>query len=172
MDITQRAKKIKLLLLDVDGVLTDGRLVLGSRDDIKHFHVHDGFGVYLLKKAGIKCAIITAKDSAAVRRRSKAMGVDRLYAGRHYKIEALSDIIKSFRVREEEICFVGDDLIDLPIQKRVGLAVAVPGSVDDVKKSAHYKTVKEGGAGAVREVCEMLLKAQGKWESVTEVYRV
>ncbi|NQT22253.1 MAG: HAD hydrolase family protein [Candidatus Omnitrophica bacterium] len=170
-DVIERAKKIKLLLLDVDGVLTDGRIIYGDYgDEIKNFDVNDGLGVMLVKRAGLKCAIITAKSSRIVKKRAKLMGVDKVYGDYHYKIEALPDILRRFAVKEEEICFVGDDIIDIPILKRIGLAICVPNAMDDVKKIAHHTTEKMGGRGAVREVCELLLKVQGKWEEATKRY--
>lgn len=170
MDITERAAKIKLLLLDVDGVLTDGRVTLGNYgDEIKSFGINDGFGIMLLKRAGLKCAIMTAKSSRIVKIRVKHLKIDKVYEN-HYKIKSLRGIIRFFKVKEEEICFVGDDLIDIPILKRAGLAVAVPNAVGEVKEITHYVTKKPGGHGAVREVCEIILKSQGKWEGVTKKY--
>ncbi len=170
MYIQERAKRIKLLLLDVDGVLTDGRIVVGNYgDEIKNFNVNDGLGILLLKRAKIKCAIITAKLSRIVKIRAKHLSIDRLYEN-HYKIKSLRDIKRRFRVKEEEICFVGDDLIDIPILKRVGFAVAVPNAITDVKNVCHYTTQARGGHGAVREVCEIILKSQEKWDEVTRRY--
>lgn len=171
MDITERAKKIKLLLLDVDGVLTDGRIIYGDYgDEIKNFDVNDGLGMMLIKKAGLKCVIITAKGSRVVAKRARVLKVDKVYSNFHYKIMALGMIMKKFKVEKDEICFVGDDIIDIPILKRIGLAIAVPNATDEVKNTAHYITKKRGGRGAVREVCELLLKSQGKWGSVTRAY--
>ncbi|UCD55084.1 MAG: HAD-IIIA family hydrolase [Candidatus Omnitrophota bacterium] len=170
MDITERAKKIKLLLLDVDGVLTDGKIIIGNYgDEIKNFDVKDGLGVVLLKKAGLYAAIITARNSRIVKIRARQIGIDKIYEN-HYKIKSLRDIKKRFRVKEEEICFVGDDLIDIPILKRIGFAVAVPNAVKDTKDTAHYITKNPGGRGAVREICEIILKAQGKWEKIAKRY--
>lgn len=170
-NITERAKKIKLLLLDVDGVLTDGRIIYGTYgDELKNFDVNDGLGVMLVKRAGIRCAIITAKGSTVVKKRARDLRVDKIYSNFHYKIRALKSITRKFRIKNEEICFVGDDIIDMPILKRVGLAVAVPNAMDEVKEIAHYITKKTGGRGAVREVCDILLKAQGKWTEVTRKY--
>ncbi len=170
-DITEQAKKIKLLVLDVDGVLTDGRIIYGDYgDELKNFDVNDGLGMMLLKRAGLKCVIVTARGSRIVKKRAKVLKVDKVYSDFHYKIKALKDIMKRFRVKNEEICFIGDDIIDVPVLKRIGLAVAVPNAMDEVKEIAHYITKKNGGRGAVREVCDILLKAQGKWEKVTEKY--
>ena len=170
MDITERAKKIKLLLLDVDGVLTDGKIIIGNYgDEIKNFDVKDGLGVVLLRKAGLRCAIITARNSRIVKIRARHLGIDKIYEN-HYKIKSLRNIKRRFRVKEEEICFVGDDLIDISILKRVGFAVTVPNAIKETKDVAHYITQSPGGRGAVREVCEIILKAQGKWEKVAKRY--
>ncbi len=170
MDITERAKKIKLLLLDVDGVLTDGKIIIGNYgDEIKNFDVKDGLGVVLLRKAGLRCAIISARNSRIVKIRAGHLGIDKIYEN-HYKIKSLRNIKRRFRVKEEEICFVGDDLIDISILKRVGFAVTVPNAIKETKDVAHYITQNPGGQGAVREVCEIILKAQGKWEKVAKRY--
>ena len=170
MDITECAKKIKLLLLDVDGVLTDGKIIIGNYgDEIKNFDVKDGLGVVLLRKAGLRCAIITARNSRIVKIRAGHLGIDKIYEN-HYKIKSLRNIKRRFRVKEEEICFVGDDLIDISVLKRVGFAVTVPNAIKETKDVAHYITQNPGGQGAVREVCEIILKAQGKWEKVTKRY--
>ena len=170
MDIRDRAKRVKLLLLDVDGVLTDGRIILGNYgDEIKNFNVNDGFGIILLRRTGIKCAIITARLSKIVKIRAKQLSIDKVYQN-HYKIRSLNNILKKFKVKLEEVCFIGDDLIDIPILKRVGMAVAVPNGTKEVKDVAHHITQNNGGYGAVREICELILKAQGKWEEATKRY--
>jgi len=170
MEINDRLRNIKLLLLDVDGVLTDGRIIIGNYgDEIKNFDVNDGLGIILLKRAGIKCAIMTAKSSRIVKIRAKHLKIDKIYEN-HYKIKCLRHIKRRFRLNEDEICFVGDDLIDLPILRRVGLAVAVPNAVKEVREAAHYITKNQGGRGAVREICELILKAQNKWQEIAAKY--
>ena len=170
MDVKERARKIKLLLLDVDGVLTDGKVIIGNYgDELKNFDINDGLGIVFLRKAGIKCAIITAKSSKIVKTRAKHLKIDKIYEN-HYKIKSLKNIKKRFKIKEDEICFVGVDLIDMPILKRVGLAIAVPNAMEDVKNISHYVTNKPGGHGAVREVCELILKSQDKWREVTKRY--
>lgn len=170
-NIIERASKIKVLVLDVDGVLTDGGIVYdrfgGER---KHFDISDGLGMMLVKRAGLKCVILTAKASKAVTRRAKDLKVDKVYQNFHYKIEALELIRRRYDIKDEEICFVGDDLIDIPVLKRVGLAVTPVNAREEVKSFSHLVTVKEGGRGAVREVCDLLLRSQGKWEDVTKRY--
>ena len=165
--IEERAKKIKLLILDVDGVLTDGRIIYDNfGDEIKCFNVYDGFGMTLLHRAGIKSVIITAKKTRVVKRRAKDMHVAKVYSN-YEKLKVYEKVIKRFRVKDEETCFIGDDLIDLPVLKRVGLSAAPPEAMEEVKNICHYITKKSGGKGAVREVIEIILKAQGLWDKVT-----
>ncbi len=170
-DIIERAKKIKILVMDVDGVLTDGRIVYGTYgDEIKNFNVNDGLGITLVKRSGMKCVILTAKGSRVVTRRAKDLRIDAVYQNFHYKIIALKKIRRKFKVTDDEICYIGDDVIDIPLLKRVGLAVAPPNSVEAVKPYAHMITEKKGGHGAVREVCDLLLSARGKWDEVMAKY--
>ena len=167
-DILERAKKIKLLIVDIDGVMTDGRIVYSIYgDELKFFDVTDGLGISLLKAAGILSVIITAKKSRIVTLRARDMRVAKAYQGYLNKLVPFENALKRFKVTPEEICFVGDDIIDIPVLKRVGLAVAVPNAVEETKSAAHYITFKAGGRGAVREVCDMILKSQDKWEQVT-----
>jgi len=170
-DIIERAKKIKLLILDMDGVMTDGRIIYGVYgDELRFFNVQDGFGVTLLRRAGIKTVIITAKKTRIVKARARDLKVERVYAGFMDKLAALEDIVRRFGFSAEEMCFVGDDLIDLPVLKRVGLAVAVPNAVSEAREAAHFVTSKKGGRGAVREVCDLILKAQDKYKDVVARY--
>ncbi len=170
--VKKRARKIKMLILDVDGVLTDGRIIYdGHGNELKNFNVQDGFGMTLLPRAGIKSSIITAKASAAMRRRAKEMEITKLYQNISDKLTAYNEILKVFALKDKEICYIGDDLMDLPVLNRVGLAVTVADGVTEIKKVAHYITGKKGGHGAVREMLEIILKAQGKWSEVTEKYR-
>ncbi len=170
--IEERAKKIKLLILDVDGVLTDGRIVYDNfGDELKLFNVNDGLGVYLLGKVGIKTVIITAKKTKAVMKRARDMRVAAVYSN-HYKLKIYQKVLKKFRVKDEDVCFMGDDLLDFPIIKRAGLAVAPPNATEEVKNSSHYITKKHGGKGAVRELTEIILKSQGLWEKAISRYTV
>ncbi|MEA3328273.1 MAG: HAD-IIIA family hydrolase [Candidatus Omnitrophota bacterium] len=170
--IEERAKKIKMLVLDVDGVLTDGRIIYNDFGvELKNFNVKDGFGMLLLNRAGIKAAVITAKKSRLLAKRMKEMWISRLYQNAFDKLEAYQDILKRFGLKNENICYIGDDLLDLPLLKRVGLAVGVKDGAEEVKTAVHYITETKGGKGAVREVIELILKAQGKWEEVTRRYR-
>jgi 3-deoxy-D-manno-octulosonate 8-phosphate phosphatase (KDO 8-P phosphatase) len=170
--IRQKAKKISMLILDVDGVLTDGKIIYDSKgNEMKFFNVLDGLGLVLLRKAGIKTAIITAKASKVVVRRSKDMQILRVYQNRHNKQETYREILKEFKLSDDKVCFMGDELIDLPVLKRVGLAVAVSNAVSEVKKVADYVTARRGGEGAVREVVELILKSQKKWDMIVESYQ-
>lgn len=163
----KRIKKIKLLLLDVDGVLTDGKIIFdGNGIETKNFDVQDGFSIVLFEKAGFKTAILTARSSKVVRLRAKDLHIDRVYEDAFPKIEAYEQILRDFKVRDEEVCFVADDLPDIQVLKRVGFAVGVPNAAAEVKKIVHYITKKRGGQGAVREVIELILKTQGKWKKI------
>lgn len=163
-DILDRARRVRMLILDIDGVMTDGRMIYSIYgDELKFFDVQDGFGISLLNKAGIKSVIITAKKSRIVKLRARDMKVARTYQGFIDKTIPFNDIVRRFKIKPEEICFMGDDLIDIPVLKRVGFAVAVPNAVDEVKRSTHYTTSKMGGRGAVREICDLILKSQDKW---------
>jgi 3-deoxy-D-manno-octulosonate 8-phosphate phosphatase (KDO 8-P phosphatase) len=169
--IRNLAKNIKLLLLDVDGVLTDGRIIYNSRgDDYKFFDVHDGMGVHLLTRAGIPVILITAKSSKAITPRARDMGVAAVYGGVSPKSSVFSEIIGKYRVKPQSVCFVGDDLVDLCLMKLVGLPVAVSNAVPEVKRRARYITTLPGGRGAVREVAEVILKAQGRWQRIVQGY--
>ncbi|MFH1678822.1 MAG: HAD-IIIA family hydrolase [Candidatus Omnitrophota bacterium] len=170
--LINRAKKIKLLLLDVDGVLTDGRIIYDSKGrDSKFFNVHDGLGVYILQKTGISTVLITAKGSRTLKPRARDMRVAEVFADISPKSSVLDKILKKYKVASEEVCFVGDDLVDLCLMDKVGFAVAVFNACPEIKSLAHYITQKEGGRGAVREVSELILKSQGKWEEVLKLYQ-
>jgi len=165
MTVKQRAKRVKMLILDIDGVMTDGRIIYDSRgNELKCFNVLDGMGLALLHQAGIKVALITAKGSPAVLRRSRDIGAVEVKQGAIDKIKPFREILKKYKLSSKDICFIGDDLVDLPIMKRAGLACAVPNACSQVKKLSHYLTKKEGGKGAVREVIEIILRAQNKWQ--------
>ncbi|HOW34924.1 MAG TPA: HAD-IIIA family hydrolase [Candidatus Omnitrophota bacterium] len=166
-----RIKKIKVLALDVDGVLTDGKIVFDSNGaETKFFDVQDGFGIVFFRKAGFKTAIVTARASKVVTLRAADLEIDKVYLDAFPKTHAYEKMLRGFKVKDNEVCFVGDDLPDLPVLKRVGFAVAVANAVPEVKKAAHYVTKKKGGNGAVREVVELILKTQGKWQGTLARY--
>jgi len=173
VSLNARAKKIRVLLMDVDGVLTDGRIWLLSRRDgtaseIKGFSAYDGAGLKLARAAGLRTGIITGRDSSAVTQRARECEIEFVYQHRATKLGALEEILQATGVGESEVAYVGDDLPDLPVLLRVGLAAAVANAVPEVKRAAHFVTSRSGGEGAVREVIEMIVKAQGKWAAASQ----
>ena len=168
-DITDRARRIKLLLMDCDGVLTDGRLWLTSDgDEQKAFHARDGQGISLLHRAGLQTGIITGRTSSAVDRRAQDLKMSYVRQYAKDKIKALEEILAEAGVTTDECAYIGDDVGDIPVMRRVGLAVAVSDAVEETKQAAQYITALKGGQGAVREVCDLVLKAQGRWEELME----
>ena len=168
-----RARRIRLLVLDVDGVLTDGRIVYDERgNELKCFDVQDGAGIAFWHRAGLPSAIITARRSRLVTRRAKELGVTRLYQRALAKLPAFEDCLKRLHVTPAAVCVIGDDLMELPLMRRAGLAVAVANAVPEVQAAAHYVTTHAGGRGAVRETVELLLKAQGRWPAILARYAV
>src|SRR6267143_2778937 len=170
-EIERRARGIKLLLMDCDGVLTDGQLeLLENGDEQKTFHARDGQGISLFHRAGGKTGIISGRTSNAVERRAQdlKMAYVRQYA--KDKIEALEEILTAAGVSADECAYIGDDVADIPVMRRVGFAVAVADAVEETKQAAHYVTELKGGRGAVREVADLILKAQGRWEELMERY--
>ncbi len=169
--IADKLKRIKLLALDVDGILTNGKIVLDEKGrEIKVFDVQDGFGIVIFRKMGLKTAIISARSAKPVEFRAKDLKIDRVYQDAYPKIHAYEQLLKDLKLRDDEICFMGDDLPDMCVLKRVGFAASVPNAVEEVKKCADYVTKKRGGEGAVREVIELILKAQGKWERIIKSF--
>lgn len=168
MTYQDRAKRVKLLILDVDGVLTDGRIVYDNLgNELKFFNVQDGFGVHLLNRSGLKSVIITARKTKALKCRAKDMKIAKIYST-HKKLAIYNKVLRKFKLEDEDVCFMGDDVLDLAILKRAGFAISVPGGASDAKDAAHYITKKEGGKGAVREVVEIILKAQNLWDNVVK----
>jgi 3-deoxy-D-manno-octulosonate 8-phosphate phosphatase (KDO 8-P phosphatase) len=168
---TARARRVRLLVMDVDGVLTDGRMVLSERgDELKAFHTHDGVAVALAKRAGLGTAIVTGETSTIAKTRGEKLGVDRILLGARRKGETLETLAAELGVDLGDVCFVGDDLLDLPALQRAGFAVAVADAVAEVKAAAHVVTRARGGRGAVRESVELILRAQGRWRAVVDAY--
>lgn len=158
MSLRERIRDLKYLILDVDGVLTEGQLYYSAEGEtLKAFSVHDGMGIKLLQSAGIKVGIISGRNSKALEVRLKELGAEDIYMGELDKREAFERILSTHSLSEREVGFVGDDLVDIPILERVGLPVAVRNAVEEVKKRAVYVTRREGGKGAVREVAELIL---------------
>ena len=169
--ITETAKNIKLLILDVDGVLTDGSIILDNKgNEFKAFHVRDGHGIKMLIRAGIHVAIITGRRSKVVERRAKELGIAEVYQKCYNKIEAYNRIKSKFSLRDNEIAFIGDDIVDLPLLKRAGLSFAVADSPEEVKSHASSVTKNRGGRAAAREVTDIILKAKGLWNKVIDGY--
>ena len=170
-----RARRIKVLLFDVDGVLTDGGITVmpdasGKAVEVKTFSAHDGMGIALAHVAGLKVGWVTKRDSQAVRIRAKDLRIDHLYQGQHYKVEALDAIVKDEGCSLEEIAYVGDDIIDLPVMRKVGFAIAVANARPEVKAMAHLVTEHTGGFGAGRDAIDFLLRARGVLEETIEKY--
>jgi len=171
VSINQRAKRIQLLLMDCDGVLTDGRIwILENGEDQKGFNTKDGLGFDLLHRAGLRSGIISGRQSSALDRRAEALGISFVRQGRENKISAFEEILTKAEVDESKVAFIGDDLNDIPLMRRSGLAVAVKDAVEETLRSAHFITTKKGGDGAVRETIELILKAQDRWDGLVENY--
>ena len=170
-EVIERAKKVTALVMDVDGTLTDGRIIFAQHgDELKCFNVQDGAGLVIWERAGGLSALITARKSKLVKRRAKDMRVKFVFQG-HEKLAGFEQFLRRFRLSPEQVCAVADDLMDLPILRRAGLAVTVPDGVPEVKAISHYQTQRAGGKGAVREVIELILKARGLWDQALEHYQ-
>ena len=171
VSINQRAKRVQLLLMDCDGVLTDGRIwILENGDDQKGFNTKDGLGFDLLHRAGLRSGIISGRQSSALDRRAETLGISFVRQGCEKKIEAFEEILKKAEVDASSVAFIGDDLNDIPLMRRSGLAVAVNDAVEETLRWAHLVTTKNGGDGAVRETIELILKAQDRWDDLIETY--
>ncbi len=169
--IIARAEKLKLLLLDVDGVLTDGTLIFSSQgEESKGFNTQDGFGIRLLQDAGVKTGVITARKSTAVTKRCENLKMSYVYQGDKNKLEAYNDIIKKSGLKPVEIGYMGDDWLDLVLLNRVGFAAAPANAVTEVKDAVHYVALNHGGSGAVREICDLILKAKGLHQRLLQSY--
>jgi len=170
-ELQEIAKDIKLLILDVDGVLTDGSIILDNEgNELKIFNVRDGHGIKMLMRAGVQVALITGRYSKVVERRARELGITEVYQRCHIKTVALDHIIEKCKLSGKEVACIGDDIVDIPIFKRVGISIAVSDATDDAREHAVLVTRLPGGRGAVREVCDFLIKAKGLWESITKEY--
>ncbi|MYN02786.1 HAD-IIIA family hydrolase [Pseudoduganella sp. DS3] len=166
-ELLARAAKVRLFIFDVDGVLTDGSLTYGADGEmVKTFNVHDGLGIKLLQEAGIKTAIISARRTPIVLARAKDLGIEFVHQGGHDKLTPFKAMLEQVGITEEQVAFIGDDVVDLPILSRAGFAVSVPNGRPEVHARAHYITEAAGGRGAVREACEFVLRATGNYERV------
>ena len=173
LETQERAAKIKLLLMDCDGVLTDGRITfLPEADEQKTFHVRDGLGIVLLHRAGLRSGIISGRSSNLVERRAKELGIEFVRQGAGTKVDDFEEIIDESGLTLPETAFIGDDLADIPIMLRVGLAIAVADAAKETREVAHLTTDSRGGFGAVREAIDFILKSQQKWDSLMKSYLV
>jgi 3-deoxy-D-manno-octulosonate 8-phosphate phosphatase (KDO 8-P phosphatase) len=172
--LEDRLRSIRLLLLDVDGVLTDGRIIYEpfGGSELKAFDVKDGQGIRLLQTAGVQVGILSSRESDAVTQRASELGIDIVFQGAADKVATYERIHAELAMIPEQIAYMGDDLVDVPVMRRVGFAAAPADASPDVQQHAHYVCARGGGRGAVREVCEMLLKAQGAWEAIEERYEL
>ena len=174
--LARRAKPILVVLMDVDGTLTDGSVTLASTPDnhaleVKTFDAHDGQGLTLAVTAGLRTGVITGRGSAALRRRCKELDVEFVYEKQGHKIAAYEDVLRKTGAKESEVAYLGDDLPDLMIMRRVGLAVAVANATAEVRREAHYTTKASGGKGAARELIEIILKSKGIWDEMIDKAR-
>lgn len=167
----QRVRKIKILVLDVDGVLTDGRIIMDDRGrETKFFDVRDGHGLKMLMRTGIEVVFLTGRKSRVVEHRARELGVTEVYQGALNKVEVFETLLERKGLKASEAAYAGDDIVDVPVLRRAGFSVAVVNAVSEAKRAAHYVTKKRGGRGAVREVCEVILKGQGKWGDIKKRY--
>ncbi|MGR9073503.1 MAG: 3-deoxy-manno-octulosonate-8-phosphatase KdsC [Gammaproteobacteria bacterium] len=170
-ELKNKASRIRLLTLDVDGVLTDGRLFFDNQgNEYKAFHARDGHGIKLLRRSGVEIAVISGRKAESVKLRMESLGIEHVYQGQEDKIAALEEIAGRLGIRVEESAHMGDDLLDLPVMKRAGFSIAVGDAHFAVKDYADWCTQLPGGAGAVREACDFIMQAQGKLEEVIRSY--
>lgn len=170
-DILQKAAKIQLVIFDVDGVLTDGSLYIDAQgQEIKSFHSRDGHGMKMLQQTGVEIGIITGRTSATVGHRMTSLGVKHVYQGQEEKLPAFLELLHQTGLQAEQVAYVGDDVVDLPVMLTVGLAIAVQDAHELVKKHAHWQTRHGGGRGAARDVCELIMEAQGQLDSQWQKY--
>jgi len=170
-DILEKAATIKLVIFDIDGVLTDGSLFIGDDgQEYKAFNSKDGHGMRMLQDAGVEIAVITGRVSKVVEHRVNDLGIKHVYQGKREKLPAFEELLQKVKLTPEQVAYVGDDVVDLPVMTKVGLAICVQDGHPFVKKHAHWITEHGGGRGAGRDVCEMILQARGVLDSVLESY--
>jgi 3-deoxy-D-manno-octulosonate 8-phosphate phosphatase (KDO 8-P phosphatase) len=172
-NIKDKLKGIRLLVLDVDGVMTDGRIIMDDAGrEIKNFNVRDGHGIKILQRCGVKVAILTGRKSKVVEHRAKDLEIKYVYQKVYNKKEVFEKMLIKNKLTADAVGFIGDDIVDVPVLKRVGFSVAVADALDVVKKSVDYVAKNKGGNGAVREICEMILQAQGQWPEIAARYEL
>lgn len=171
LDVIEKAKQVKLVIFDVDGVLTDGSIYLGDDgQQYKAFNSRDGHGMKMLQNTGVKIAIITGRISKVVEHRVAELGIEHVYQGQRNKLPVFESLIGELALRPNNVAYVGDDIVDLPVMTRVGLAICVQDAHPLVKRHAHWVAKSSGGHGAVREVCELIMDAQGMLSQVLNEY--
>lgn len=169
--LLEKIKLLRLLILDVDGVLTDGRLFFDEQGtEYKCFHARDGHGIKLLRQTGVEVAVISGRKSRSVALRMENLGIEHVYQGHEHKIAAFQEVLAKVHLTAEQVAYVGDDLLDVPVMRRAGFAVAVSDANSTVKQYADWCTETPGGLGAVREVCDLIMQSQGTFESVLQRY--
>jgi 3-deoxy-D-manno-octulosonate 8-phosphate phosphatase (KDO 8-P phosphatase) len=172
MNLQQRAAQIELMLSDVDGVLTDGSVVFDNQGiETKKFHIADGLGINLWRRAGYRFGMITGRSSHIVRLRAAELGVELVRQGVDDKLSVVQQVVAELRLRMNQVCFIGDDLPDLAVVQQVGLGMAVADACEELRAAAHFVTKRPGGRGAVREAIETILKAQGRWDDFVQKYQ-
>ncbi len=171
--ITEKVRKLKLLILDVDGVLTDGKLFFDNEgNEYKSFHARDGHGIKLLRQTGVEVAIISGRKSNSVALRMKSLGIEHVYQGHENKVSALNEVLKKLNLTPDQAAHMGDDLLDLPLMTRVGLSIAVADANFAVIERADWCTKLSGGEGAVREVCDFIMQSQGHFDEILTTYLI
>jgi 3-deoxy-D-manno-octulosonate 8-phosphate phosphatase (KDO 8-P phosphatase) len=169
-EVNARLARVKLFLCDVDGILTDSSIFIGLEEEIKRFHIRDGLGLVMLREQGIKVGWVSKRPSEATTRRAKELKIDFLEQNKGSKVAAVENLLQKTGFKWEDICYMGDDVVDLGVMQRAGIAATVADAVDEAKAAAHYITRANGGRGGVREVVELILKAQGRWDKVVASY--
>ncbi len=171
--LEQRCQSIEMILCDVDGVLTDGGVIFDNQGiEVKRFHIRDGLGIKLWQKAGYRCGLVTGRNSHIVRLRAAELGIEIVRQGTEDKLPAVRSILAEFNLKPEQVCYLGDDLPDLPVIRAVGLGAAVADACEEVRTAAQFVTQAKGGDGAVRETIETILKAQQRWNDLIQKYMV
>lgn len=166
MDLQKKFKSIKMVILDVDGVMTDGRVILGDHEsELKCFDIKDGLGIKMLISAEVIVAIITGRISEAVTKRASELGIKDVFQGQSTKMDVYLKLLEKYGLKDSEVAYIGDDLLDIPLLRCVGVPIAVADATAEVKRSACYITRNAGGRGAIREISDMILTYQGKWEN-------
>jgi 3-deoxy-D-manno-octulosonate 8-phosphate phosphatase (KDO 8-P phosphatase) len=170
-NIKDRLSKIRILILDVDGVMTDGRIIMDDEGrQMKNFDVRDGHGLKMIQRCGVKVVLLTGRTSEVVKHRARELGIKDIYQGARNKKEVFEKILDKHKLPPEAVAFIGDDIVDIPVLNRVGFSASVVDAADIVKKSVDYVTRNQGGRGAVREICDLILQAQGKWPEIATKY--